>query len=453
MRFGAMRVIAALSGPAVAHETMIFETTADEDWCAVINEVAMPGDIIRLAPGDYMGPCVISRTPPEEQDEYTIVMSLDPENPARILYDGSSTAQLTVEGDQVMLLSLDFGPVPDEVTPVEILGHREIWVRYNRFGPHNGTAVKVSGAVDGLHVLDNDFESVALPVNLELGVESQSWVDFGYNRIRGASLGMRARGNWRGWVRENVLWEVQQGFDVQAVGDLEVRGNWVRFEDQGMELVSESVQFESNILHGGGQGLALGSEDSSGSYLVSGNSFVTETAPAVLFVGADAELKSLGNLSLLSLEGGDGNVTCASKAACWVDVDAGSYYPTQDPVINAGVQTGDLGLDFCGRERSEWQWVGGLEAACPGDPEVFDFDFKRNFRCTYADLSGANESCHEREMDTGDGPDTGGVGGEEPVGSCACSSQAQGVSGFWGLLGGVWVSRRVQRRRRSTRST
>ena len=121
-RIGGLLIWAAWVSPVLAHESMIFETNAEEDWCAVINETAMPGDIIRLAPGDYTGPCVIARTPPDEQDEYTIVMSRDPDDPARILHDGESSFQLIVEGDQIMLLSLEFGPLPDDVVPVSRLG-------------------------------------------------------------------------------------------------------------------------------------------------------------------------------------------------------------------------------------------------------------------------------------------------------------------------------------------
>ena len=450
-RIGGLLIWAAWVSPVLAHESMIFETNAEEDWCAVINETAMPGDIIRLAPGDYTGPCVIARTPPDEQDEYTIVMSRDPDDPARILHDGESSFQLIVEGDQIMLLSLEFGPLPDDVVPVEVIGHREIWLRYNRFTEHGGTAVKVSGAVEGLHILDNDFAGVALPVDMELGEEG-AWVDFGYNRIRGASVGAQARGNWRGWVRENVLWEVEKGFDIQAGGALDVRGNWVRFQQQGMDLSAESAQIEANIFHGEGQGIALGTEGSAGSYVVAGNSLLTNTAPGLLSPGDGNSVQSFGNLSLQAIEGGEGNVTCEVAKDCWMDAEAGSYYPILEPTISGG-ETGILGPDFCGRERSEPQWAGGLEAACPGDPEVFEFDFKRNFQCTYADLSGANESCHQAEEDTGGEEDTGQGGGDDSAESCSCSSQGRASTGAWGLLAGAWLFRRSQRRSRSTNST
>ena len=451
-RVALVAVLLTAAQSAGAHETMIFETTAEEDWCSVINETAMPGDIIRLAPGDYIGPCAISRTPPEEQDEYTIVMSLDPENPARILHDGESAMQLTVEGDQVMLLSLDFGPVPDEVIPVEVLGPREIWIRYNRFSDHGGTAVKVSSAVDGLHILDNDFEAVDRPIDLDLG-EGESWVDLGYNRIRGASLGARVRGEWRGWIRENVIWDAVQGMDVEATGELEVRGNWIRFSQQGIDLTTSSAQIEANILHGLGQGIALGQESLQGAYRVIGNSLVTETEPAVLLRGTNSALSTAGNLSLQTLSGGEGDVSCGSPDDCWVDVEAGSYYPTMDPVPSGGVTGPGLGPDFCGRERGEKQWTGGLEAACPGDPDGFEFDFKRNFRCTYADLSGANESCHQEMGDTADPQDTAEPVKDDTGGSCACAAQEQRVNRLWFLLGGVWLLRRVQPRSRLTRST
>lgn len=451
LRVGALLTLASMSGPVEAHETMIFETNSDEDWCSVINETAMPGDIIRLAPGDYYGPCVISRTPPDEQDEYTIVMSLDPEEPARILHDGESAIQLTVEGDQVMLLSLDFGPVPEGVIPVEVLGHREIWIRYNRFSEHSGTAVKVSSAVDGLHILDNDFDGVALPVDLDLG-EDGSWVDLGYNRIREATTGARARGSWRGWVRENVLWDVETGFDLEASGEVEVRGNWLRFLQQGLVLAAETAEIQANILHGAGHGMVLGQASSAGTYSVRGNSLVTDTSPSILAQGASAEVVTLGNLSLQEIQGGQGNVFCEAPEDCWTDVDAGSYYPVLDPTVVAS-DAGDLGVDFCGRERSEPQWAGGLEAACLGDPESFDFDFKRNFQCTYADLSGANESCHLNEEDTGGGEDTGGDGGGDSNEACTCSAQQPKSSRGWLLTVGLWILWRGQLRSRSTRST
>ena len=443
-----------LWGEARAHDTQIFEVSPGEDWCATVNEVAMPGDIIRLAPGDYPGPCAISRTPPEEQDEYTMVMSQDPANPARIVHDGESDFLITLEGDQLMLLSLEFGEVPEGMIPVEIIGTREIWLRYNRFGANAGTAVKVSGPVEGLHLLDNEFDGVALPFDLELGAGA-SWVDVGDNRIREAEIGVRATGEWRGWIRNNVLWDVTQGALVEAGGSLDVRGNWIRFEQQGLDLVAAEAQIEANILHGEGQGLAIGSEETPGTYAVLGNSLVTETEPGIRIRGSAETVGTLRNLSLPAIDG-VGNVECETRDSCWENVDEQSYYPVRIPESDEAASGLSLGEDFCGRPRSQTPWAGGLEAACPGDPERFEFDFKRNFQCPFADLSGDGESCHDAEMeDTGD---TGGVGdtgnGPDAGEACGCQETQRRASGPWLLvLVGAAVLRRVQLRSRSTSAT
>ena len=165
---------------------------------------------------------------------------------------------------------------------------------------------------------------------------------------------------------------------------------------------------------------------------------MTDTSPSILAQGASAEVVTLGNLSLQEIQGGQGNVFCEAPEDCWTDVDAGSYYPVLDPTVVAS-DAGDLGVDFCGRGTERATVGRGLEAACPGDPESFDFDFKRNFQCTYADLSGANESCHLNEEDTGGGEDTGGDVGGDSNEACTCSAQQPNSSRGWLLTVGLWI--------------
>ena len=440
----------ALCVPAVswAHDVLIFDVTPEDDWCTVVNEEAQPGDVIRLAPGDYPGPCFIDRTPPEEQDEYTMVMSLDPENPARILHDGESDSFIKVRGDQVMVMALVFEDIPAGVAAIEVVGEREIWIRYNQFFGEGATGVVVQGAVDGLHLIDNRFDGIDVGFSMDFG-DGQSVVDLGDNLMTNVTYAAQIQGNWEGWIRDNIVLDVAHGFQLGAgeyASPLVVHGNWIRSTTQAFSIETGPLVMSNNIVQGEGSVWNLAaSETGLGEVTVTGNSFLIQGEDAFQQTTLSG-LKAYNNLSAAEFPVFEdtqpgSNLVCDRPSACWVDPDSGLFYPV-DPVLGVPVDgvVSEVGLDFCGKERASKPTYGALEPYCDGEPEPFTEDFKSNYFCTYPVLG--REAACEESSDTGDLVDPIEEGG------CSCSSRGPlrtGWSMSWfvmGLIGLVTLRRR-----------
>ncbi len=71
----AVFALSALSAaPAGAHVFTTHDVGPGEDWCAVIQYDAANGDVIRLAPDDYHGGCLIAKSGiPDEGEPLAIV--------------------------------------------------------------------------------------------------------------------------------------------------------------------------------------------------------------------------------------------------------------------------------------------------------------------------------------------------------------------------------------------
>ena len=103
-------ILAWLTSTAMAHIPVVFVTTPEEDWCAVINAV-QGGDVVMFTPGDYYGPCDIVASAPIKGGEITIIESVDPQDPA-IFHNGGGDYILSVTGPSVTLMLMDFTEVP-----------------------------------------------------------------------------------------------------------------------------------------------------------------------------------------------------------------------------------------------------------------------------------------------------------------------------------------------------
>ena len=424
-------------GLAEAHESMIFDVEPSDDWCNVINTEAMPGDIIRLAPGAYLGPCLIDRAPDESQQEYTQVISLDAENRARIVYDGSSDFLLRVVGEQIMLVALNFEGLPEGVPAVEVLGERAIWVLYCNFSDLPGTAIAVTSAVNGLYLLHNFFERVGTAFELELNSE-KTVLDIGGNLFQDVGQMVRISGDWSGSIRNNIAQEVAQGVVVgpglHAAG-VQLDGNWIQGSGTGFRVSSGPVFLRNNILQGAGIAWDFGEADEAfGAVSVLGNSFIQESESPFVFRGSSAVWDVANNLSTrafpaIAEASEEVNANCDPAEDCWENAAAGQFYPSDR---QRGVVNSDLAVDFCGRERIGLPTLGALEPACPQDPTDFQVEFKADFPCTFS-LLGDPPDCPvpDERPEPGDSGDTGEP--EPEPESCGCGSAG-------GLGGGlVWL--------------
>jgi hypothetical protein len=429
-------IVTVLLGSAQAHVSVIFDVVEGDDWCDVVNNVAVPGDIIRLAPGDYPGPCLIDRAPDEQQDEYTQVISLDPYDRAQIVYDGTSEFLVRVRGEQIMLVTLDFEGLPEGVPAIEVLGDRAIWIQYCNFKNLPGTAITVTAPVNGLYMLHNSFEQVGTGFELQLNTE-KTVLDIGGNLFKDTSQMFEISGDWSGYIRNNIAQNVTQGMVVGPgvhATPLKIEGNWIQTEGTAIRVESGPAILRNNILQGGGIAWDLGTADEVlESVSIVGNSFVMDNASTFVMRGSVADVEVSNNLSLVPLPDLAGmeidiNGDCAVEADCWEFVEEGGFYPSGKM---KGVATSSLADDFCGRPRAKVPTLGALEPACPDDPARFSVDFKDNFPCTFAQI-GNNPDCPVSD-DSGDTANPG-VDPEDPD-SCACGAAKRPVGPVWMLSG------------------
>jgi hypothetical protein len=430
-------LVTVLSGSAQAHVSVIFDVAEGEDWCDVINNVAVPGDIIRLGPGEYPGPCLIDRAPDEQQDAYTQVISLDPFDRAKIVYDGTSDFLVQVRGEQIMLVTLDFEGLPEGVPAVEVLGDRAIWIQYCSFLNLPGTAISVTAPVNGLYMLHNSFEQVGTGFDLLLNTE-KTVLDIGGNLFKDTSQMVEISGDWSGSIRNNVAQNVGEGMVIGPgihTTPLKLDGNWIQTVGTAIRMESGPAMLRNNIMQGSGVAWDLGTaEEVLEAVSIVGNSFVMDNPETFVLRGSVADLEISNNLSLVPLPDVAGmdtdfNGDCAAEAECWESAAEGGFYP---PSRMKGVATSSLSEDFCGRERAEVPTLGALEPACPNDPVRFTVDFKDSFPCTFA-LLGNNPDCPVMD-DTGDTAEPG-VDPEEPD-SCACGATKTPPGLRW-ILGGM----------------
>ena len=137
--------------------------------------------------------------------------------------------------------------------------------------------MRVSSAVDGLHVVENSFEGVHLPLEMALG-EGENPVWISGNLIQGAQTAVKSNGHWTGWFLDNVVVDSEKVLEVERAQDLSIKGNWVRFEEQAIRIDDGSAVLENNIVDGaGGSGVAgiLGSEGQGDVFELYGNDFIT----------------------------------------------------------------------------------------------------------------------------------------------------------------------------------
>jgi MYXO-CTERM domain-containing protein len=435
-------LLALETGVAHAHESMIFDVVPGENWCDVINSEAMPGDIIRLASGEYLGPCLIDRAPDESQQEYTQVISLDPENPARIVYDGSSDTLIQVRGEQIMLVALVFEGLPEAVPAVEVLGERAIWIQHCDFSNLPGIAISVTGAVNGLYMLHNSFEQVQTAFDLQLNAE-KTVLDIGGNLFQEVGKMVSIQGDWTGSIRNNIAQNVAQGVVVgpgEHPAALKIDGNWIQSPGAAIRIETGPALLRNNILQGSGLAWDLGLDNAElQDVRVLGNSFLGTGDDLFKLRGSASEVVFANNLSLGAFPKMTGvvaenNGLCTEPSDCWQSPATGGFYPTQGA---QGLSSTDLREDFCGRVRADSPTWGALEPACPQDPLQFEVGFKDSFSCTFA-LIGDNADCRI-PGDTNSG-DTGTPTVDPTVDpeGCGCRTTPR-QRGLWAVLGAVAV--------------
>ncbi|MEQ1506436.1 MAG: hypothetical protein ABMB14_29685, partial [Myxococcota bacterium] len=233
---------------ASAHVPVVYITSADEDWCAVINGT-VGSDIVLLMPGIYTGPCDAEAKLSNQPGEQTTVESFDPLDPA--VFTGSTADYvLRATGESLLLVQLEFRDLPPGVDAVRVGDIREFWVRYGWFRNLPGHGIVHDGVVDNLVVTDSEFTDVDRPI--DLGCDGGCPIprfEVSESLFVGGSEALAVGAGTWGTIRENVFGDVAVGIRAGGAvgGELELVGNLVDAVGAGIVLESGPVLVDANI--------------------------------------------------------------------------------------------------------------------------------------------------------------------------------------------------------------
>ncbi len=391
-----------LAATAQGHVPEVFITTADEDWCAVI-ESAAGGDYVLLEPGDYTGPCDVVSKVSDPPGEVTIVQSLDPTQPARMLHDGSSPYIISLAGDVGLLLDLDFGEVPDDVVAVELREGANLGVRNGRFGGA-GTAVRQVANIGIVGLRDSHYVA-ATGVALDLGCEgacAPDTVEISNNLVDGGAPRFRVHAASVDVV-DNTALDVSGALFQLTIGGGTVTANTLD-ADVPLVVVGPAV-VSSNLLFG--------------EVSIDGAQFVGNTLVGSLTVlsGEQDHNAMVGGLP------GPTDVACDDD--CFVGFAARDLYPAADgPLVQQG-EGPAIERDWCGRERARAPAVGAFAfVGAGGSPGPATTEFKSRVDCRLKDVP--------EPVETGD---TGAEKGSDDASSCGCAAApSAGARTWWSAL-------------------
>lgn len=441
----------------MAHNSQVWSIGPEEDWCAFVNGLEFGGDVVRLAPGDYPGPCVLIGKVPSEGVEITQIISADSSNPARVVWDGSSDFVVTLEGQRIALLNLLFEDMPSGVDVVRAITGPGIWVGYNTFRNIAGRAVVAEwGDTDEMLVFDNTFDNVATP--MVLGCDANDCRHRGVgvlnNRVVGGATSLVWTGATGGRVYDNVFDGVEKAVfgDSSLGGDftgnlVDATGVGARWTGPGEVsnniVVSDSTGFRivGGRLDGGTQVL--------GNTVVAPRPFLLENwqstdgfafrsnavgGPVTPEMGAPTPTLPEVPEGVPS----DANVLCEDPATCWGDVQGWDFAPTAASPLRGGTPEGLLTEDFCFQLRRPVSAVGAVMANDDGPlPRGV---FKKEMPCTFAQFRGDTAEETDLPADTDD-PDVA-TDNTDGAGTCGCATSTP--IGGWLLLGGLAAIRRCR---------
>jgi hypothetical protein len=144
-------ILLALTPASVLAE--VIEIGAGDNFCAALERL-QPGDDLRIAPGDYPGPCRLRRG--GLSDRPIVIQAADPERRPRIIYDGETADVLWVSGNHITIRGLEFGPTRQDVDAIRIFSGSAISIEDCLFSELGGIAIAANHLnVRGLVVRQN----------------------------------------------------------------------------------------------------------------------------------------------------------------------------------------------------------------------------------------------------------------------------------------------------------
>ncbi len=408
---------------AFAHIGVLYNATPD-DWCDTL-ALTIGGDIVLLAPGDYVGPCTVPGTVnPVYPGDFTAVQAEDPFNQPRMLWDGASDHILDVTGTHVLVGLMTFPDVPAGVTGIRVRDGDTLWTRYLTFEQVAGTAIAYPSDVG-----DGRVSEVAVLGGGGTGIDiacSGCAAEVSYNLLLGLGTGARFGVGASGWLHDNIVGEGATAlvFDGGAAASTTIEQNlWAG--DVGARVAGPAL-VRNNYLVGGVLGVDVGS-----GVTLTGN---TVASPMAWQVAPGSEVRNNAvDGPLTPVEpgtDGGGNVGCES--GCFVDPVGWDWYPLTDW---EGVADPELTGDYCGHARGETPTSGAMERIGPVGVGPLTLVSKWDFDCRYDEEptgtvpGGTTEPVPTVPDDTGLPWDSGQI--REPKGDgdkgCGCGGGAAGA--------------------------
>jgi hypothetical protein len=420
---------------ADAHIPVVHVFGPEDGWCGFLNQEVdfqeasfYPGDVVVLRPGAY-APCAFTALVTDGPGEFTVLQSLDEDDPARFVWtDDTQGPLLDITGTQLQMFDLVFEDVPAGAVGVRLSNVDNTWMRFGRFSNIAGTGLSIEGDADTVWILDEWVETAAGGTGIELvGDGSVSAIRLRNDVFTGAGTGVRAAAAIE--VSDSLFAGDGAGRGIALVGPGDttslLSSNAVLDLETGIEASSD-VLIRNSVLRAQ-TAVAIGGGARA---RVLGNSIVG----ALELAGASAD-SEIGDNAGVPAGRGPGNVPCDDPSACWRDADANDFYPAEgSALLGAGQGTVDDALyeDFCESERVEprtsgaIQWVGDT----PWDP--IEIDFRDDSQCK---LFGSPDALVDLDLPT------------EPDDPTGCGCRQAPVTAFsFGvfLLGAVVRRRRVR---------
>ena len=373
------------------------EIGPEGDWCETINS-ADAGDEVVLGPGNYAGPCTLTRS--GAPGAPLVIRARDLPDAPTIVYDGRQNNVFNVRASHVVIRGLRFGPTKADVDAVRIYSGSHITVEDCRFRDLGGIAVVAShasvahvvvrrneilesratamyfGCHDGLSCVASDF---VLERNYIRGVDAPEG-EIGY--------GIQIKLNSTAVIRDNVIVNTKgpgimvYGATIPSVAS-QVERNFVMGSrtSSGIVVGGGPVLVRNNIVTTNADA-GIGLEDYHRRGLLRGIVLVHNTVygnaqggilvppagPLDVVIANNAVQPRAGTLAFPAQRPGVlsvGNVDCTAPR-CFVDPDLQDFSPL-------GIQSGSPvaepwipASDYFGRRRGVPPAVGAIEA--PGSP-------------------------------------------------------------------------------------
>ena len=204
---------------ALPAHAAILETSADEDYCAVIN-AAGPGDEVRLAAGRYTSPCSIRAS--GEMGRPLVIRSgseVDGER-AVFAYPGRSSNVIDLRMvSYVQLIGLEFDHSENDIDGIKIHASSDVLIARCRFRDMGGVSISApDGSTARLTIRQNrlvDLRATGMYFGCHDGSSCQSTDLLVENNFiqgvtpRGSSVGygMQLKLNSYGVVRDNTVYD------------------------------------------------------------------------------------------------------------------------------------------------------------------------------------------------------------------------------------------------------